>query len=314
MSIRIVPESERSPKLAEIAEVQLPKAELPYERRAERLRHLAQDHTMSDYLLWAADVCSAQQLAAQSTPLPESEGQNLASALKQPYAPLHSGHWQRSEHWLSVLDALLAELKKQPHMEGEAIQKAIDTVQSSSAAQRQTWADALLASLRGEEEVNPQQLPDAASAQLLWSALTVYWRQLASHLPAAGIAEGHDRHACPICGNAPVGSVILGGTQSGVRYLQCSLCESLWHIVRVICSNCGEGGKLDYWVLEDEKSPIKAESCGDCGSYLKAFYQQVDPKLDVIADDLATLALDAEMDEKGIARSGINPLMLPELL
>lgn len=34
-------------------------------------------------------------------------------------------------------------------------------------------------------------------------------------------------------------------------------------------------------------------------------------QLELVADDLASLALDAEMEEKEFARSGINPLMLP---
>ena len=62
--------------------------------------------------------------------------------------------------------------------------------------------------------------------------------------------------------------------QAGVRYLQCSLCECQWHVVRSKCSNCDSTHALDYWCLEDEKAPIKAESCNECQTYLKAFYQQ----------------------------------------
>ena len=317
MSIRIVPESERSPKLAEIAEIKLPPVALPYERRAARLRHLAQEHTMADYLQWAAGVCDAQQAAAQAHPLSNEEIQSLAHSFEHAHGPLDSGHWVRSAHWLQVLDALLAHLKAHAGSDNTAVLQAIDTLQNSSSEQRQAWADALLADLRGDEQsdetAEEAARADAGVAQLLWSALSVYWRQLASHLPAVGVADGNERHSCPVCSHAPVGSLVLGGSESGVRYLQCSLCESLWHVVRVMCSHCGEGAHLDYWVLDDEKSPIKAESCGDCDSYLKAFYQQTDQQLDAVADDLATLALDAEMEAKGIARSGVNPLMLPEL-
>ena len=79
------------------------------------------------------------------------------------------------------------------------------------------------------------------------------------------------------------------------------------------CSNCDSTHALDYWCLEDEKAPIKAEGCNECQTYLKAFYQQADHQLELVADDLASLALDAEMEEKELARSGINPLMLPLL-
>ena len=111
----------------------------------------------------------------------------------------------------------------------------------------------------------------------------------------------------------PTGSLVLGGAQAGVRYLQCSLCECQWHVVRSKCSNCDSTHALDYWCLEDEKAPIKAEGCNECQTYLKAFYQQTDHQLELVADDLASLALDAEMEEKELARSGINPLMLPLL-
>ena len=63
--------------------------------------------------------------------------------------------------------------------------------------------------------------------------------------------------------------------------------------------------------LDDENAAIKAESCGDCHSYLKAFYLQTDPGLELVADDLASLALDAEVEREGFARSGFNPLLTP---
>lgn len=323
MSIRIVPESERSPGIEHIAALLLPPAALPYAQRAARLRQLAQDHTMADYLEWAADLSEAQQAAATAWPLPQDDTaalQQLAElSLQHTPTPLHSAYFQRSAHWLTLLDALLTELQQRPSMQSIELQHAISRLQASSAEQRQAWADTLLAVLRGDvldlavEAQHDQALPEAGVAQLLWAALSVYWRQLASALPVSGVAEGHERHSCPVCSHAPVGSLVLSGAQAGVRYVQCSLCESQWHVVRVRCTQCDSGGKLEYWCLEHEKAAVKAETCGDCGSYLKAFYLQNDNQVDVVADDLATLALDAEMDEKGIARSGVNPLMLPGL-
>ena len=54
-----------------------------------------------------------------------------------------------------------------------------------------------------------------------------------------------------------------------------------------------------------------AESCGDCGTYLKIMYQEKDPKVEAVADDLASLVLDARMEQEGFARSSINPFMFP---
>lgn len=315
MSIRIVPESERSPGVEHIAAVVLPGAAMPYAARAARLRTLAEGHPMGDYLQWSAALVDAQGQAAESLALPEQEGIHLAQALQaRAHAPLHSAHWQRSAHWLSLLDALLDRLDALPAMQAEPVRTALAALRQADTGQRQAWADALLCALRGDECSEEAQLPDGGTALFLWSALSVCWRQMASALGAVGLAEpGEQRHLCPLCGHAPTGSLVLDGTQAGVRYLQCSLCECQWHRVRTTCTNCEGTGALDYWCLDSEQAPVRAESCGDCGSYLKAFYRQHDRHLEVVADDLATLALDAEMEASELARSGINPLMLPPL-
>lgn len=52
---------------------------------------------------------------------------------------------------------------------------------------------------------------------------------------------------------------------------------------------------------------VKAESCGDCGTGLKLFYQQKNPAVEPVADDLTTLVLDARMEQEGFTRSSLNP-------
>ncbi len=69
-------------------------------------------------------------------------------------------------------------------------------------------------------------------------------------------------------------------TTQGLRYLHCNLCETEWHVVRVKCSNCEQSRDLNYWSLDNEQAAIKAESCGDCGTYLKILYQEKDPKVE----------------------------------
>lgn len=315
MSIRIVPESERTPGVEHITPVLLPAAATPYGVRSARLLALASDHAMGDYLEWSAALVEAQGQVAACLALPGPEGARLAEALRaHVHTPLHSARWQRSAHWLQLLDALLIAWSRQESMQAEPVREALAALQQADAAQRETWANAVLAALRGDELPDDAQLPDGGAALFLWSALSVYWRQLASQLPAAGVAEpGEQRHLCPVCGHAPTGSLVLDGAQAGVRYLQCSLCECQWHMVRTKCTNCDGTGALDYWCLDSEQAPVRAESCGDCGSYLKAFYRQHGRHLEMVADDLATLALDAEMEARELARSGINPLMLPPL-
>ncbi len=68
---------------------------------------------------------------------------------------------------------------------------------------------------------------------------------------------------------------------------------------------------INYWSLDSERATVKAETCDDCGSYLKIIYQEQDPQADAVADDLATLPLDQLMEKKDFSRSGINPFLLP---
>ncbi|MNP58807.1 formate dehydrogenase accessory protein FdhE [compost metagenome] len=103
----------------------------------------------------------------------------------------------------------------------------------------------------------------------------------------------------------------MTGAQAGLRYLQCSLCECRWHMVRVKCSNCEATGALDYWSLERQDAAVKAESCNDCHSYLKVFYPEKDRDQELLADDLASLALDAEVEREGFGRSGVSPFLFP---
>ena len=72
----------------------------------------------------------------------------------------------------------------------------------------------------------------------------------------------------------PVSGVIQIGTTQGLRYLHCGLCETEWHVVRIKCTNCEQTRDLNYWSLESEQAAVKAESCGDCGSYLKILSQE----------------------------------------
>ena len=149
-------------------------------------------------------------------------------------------------------------------------------------------------------------------AVFIWAALSLYWLQLAQQIPHNSRQEGTDNlHYCPVCGSAPVASVVHIGTSQGLRYLHCSLCESEWNLVRAQCTNCNEHKNLELWSLNEELALIRAETCGDCQSYLKIMFQEKDPNVEAVADDLASIFLDIEMEEKGFARSGLNPFVFP---
>lgn len=293
-SIHMTPIEERSAAIGEIPAVLLPTLGERYSQRATRLRQLAQGHPMTDYLLFVAQVADAQQRLLDHTPLPLALVDALAGRVGATKAPLAWASLPRAAYWQDVLHALGEQLDH-PTLQGLC---ALDEAALERAA------DALLAGQFSEV--------DSGQALFLWAALSLYFTQLAAHLPAIGSAGlGEQRQHCPVCTAAPVASVILTGAQAGLRYLQCGLCESRWHMVRLKCSNCEETGKLDYWSLHTHETAIKAESCDECHSYLKVFYPEHDRELELVADDLASIALDAEVERQGFDRSGVSPFLFP---
>ena len=65
-----------------------------YQRRAKRLRDLAQNHPLSDYLLFAADIVESQLSTLEKNPLPPQQSE-LLNALKQ----LNAKTLQRHRSW-----------------------------------------------------------------------------------------------------------------------------------------------------------------------------------------------------------------------
>ena len=298
-SIKLAPVQEPTGGVKHITPLLLPRLSQHYQARTQRLVQLAEDHAMGDYLRFTAGIAAAQQRGLEELPRPDSANARLE--LVEGQAPLACTQLHRDAYWLQVLNLLIEQLRPTATPEAQAV---LDELQGSSALQLEQLADSLLAGDFAEV--------GSGRALFLWSALSLYWTQLAARLPLEASAElGEQRQFCPVCAASPSASVVLGGDQSGLRYLHCGLCESRWHMVRVKCSNCEEGDKLDYWSLETTDAPLKAESCSHCKSYLKILYLDRANYQEVFADDLASLALDAEVEREGFARSSFNPLLFP---
>lgn len=297
-SIKLTPVEEPSGGVQHVTPLLLPQLTQHYQKRTERLLELAADHPMGDYLEFTAAITAAQQQLLDEFPLPDSANARLEL---DGSAPLACSKLQRDEYWRQLLSRLIEQLRPVATPEALAV---LDELQGSSVEQLETLADQLLA--------GDFASVGSARALFLWSALSLYWTQLAARLPLEASAElGEQRQFCPVCASSPSASVVLGGDQNGLRYLHCSLCESRWHMVRIKCSNCEQAEKLEYFSLETKDAPLKAESCGECMSYLKVLYLDRAGHQEVYADDLASLALDADVENAGFARSGFNPLLLP---
>lgn len=304
MSIRILAESEIKQAAAGFFAPPLLFANPKnlYQRRAKRLRKLAENHPLQDYLRFCADIADAQSELLQAAPIAQdprlSAVKDNAELLSQ--QPLHWKNWQRDPIWIELLNQLLQRLKPTAN---DTILATIDWLEKAADNELNALADQLL---------QDNYLPEHSDkAIFLWAALSLYWTQLVQQIPHQAKTElGENRQFCPVCGSTPVASMIHIGEAQGTRYLHCSLCESEWHMVRVKCSNCEQGGKLNYWALDSENA-IKGESCDDCHSYLKVLYQDKDPEVEAVADDLASLFLDDELEKLGYAKSAVNPFLFP---
>lgn len=267
-----------------------------YQRRAKRLRELAKDHPLSDYLLFAADVVESQLTTLEKNPLPKQNIEHLTGV-----EPLDAKTFKRDSIWRDYLSEILHEIKPKAN---EQIAATIESLEKASSAELEEMATHLLS-----QEFN---LVSSDKAVFIWAALSLYWLQLAQQIPHASRLENTENiHHCPVCGSLPVSSMIHISTSQGLRYLHCVLCESEWNLVRAQCTNCNGHDKLEMWSLNEELALIRAETCGSCESYLKMMFQEKDPNVEAVADDLASIFLDVELEEKGFARSGLNPFIFP---
>ena len=303
MSIRILPENEIKQAAASYTAPPLlfsnPKN--LYQRRAARLRELAQDHPLADYLLFAAAIADAQLALLESMPIPQDPRLQALSSEQLANKPLDVKNWQRDSIWRKLLTALLEKLKPSAN---DQILTTIEWLEKAADSELEELADNVLA----------QEFATISSdkAVFVWAALSLYWLQLVQQIPHNAKQESTENlHCCPVCNTAPTASLVHFGSQQGLRYLHCALCESEWNMVRSQCSNCGQNKELDYWSIDDYMAAIRSESCGSCKSYLKIMFQEKEPKVEVIADDLASLFLDMEMEEKGFMKSGLNPFIFP---
>lgn len=304
MSIRIVPKEQLGKEQSEkgisfIPPVLFPNLKNLYQRRAERFHALAKENPFADYLEFVPEIAKAQEKALHDNPLII----DLAPLLTQQagIAPLDKRTFKRSKHWHALLASIIAELRP---VVPESVTITLENLSKASETELEEMATALL-----NDEYSKVS---ADKSVFIWSALSLYWAQLASNIPGKAKTEyGENRQFCPVCNSMPVTSIVQIGTTQGLRYLHCNLCETEWHVVRIKCTNCELTGQLNYWSLDSENAPVKAESCGDCGSYLKILYQEKDANVDAVADDLASIVLDAKMEEEGFARSSINPFLFP---
>jgi len=256
-----------------------------FARRAARFEALAPGHSAGEYLALLARLAAAQRLVAERLQLPAPSPPVTGDL------PLDSARPPPSA-WREALRLLLGELSSVtvPAPARAALERAgrlsvhdLDGLAERLLAGRLTRLDLPLAPFAG-------------------AALQVVFTGLAAGLPGAAIARVEE--GCPVCGASPVAGVVLGDDK--LRYLVCGLCATWWHHTRVQCVLCRSGASLSYLTVDGDAGPAQAETCDACQAYLKLLYLERGPLLEPLADDLATLALDVLVGERGYQRLGQN--------
>jgi FdhE protein len=226
--------------------------------------------------------------------------------------PIHASIWLQAQPWRETLESLCAALGAQSGFPA-GLSESIATIRSATSAWIETQATYLLDA--GNDAV------DVHVAPLVMAALQVHGAALAACFVADQVKALDIPGVCPLCGTLPVASIVCATSPyQGYRYLHCALCATEWHLVRVQCSQCGASGKnIAYQSLESaitDKGPsgkgdaaVRAETCEQCHGYRKILYQEKDPGVEPVADDVASLALDLLLGEEGYHRVSNNPLL-----
>jgi len=273
----------------EVRFLRLPAVAAPFRKRAERLAALAPGHAAGDFLQLMSRLCELQARVAGELGL-TPQGRKLPAARPLSVAAAPPPEWRQA------LDRLLRGLTEAP-MPPPA-REAVQALGAAAPEERDRLATGVL---RGELPV-----ADLAPATFVGAALQVVYGGLASALPA-DLPRAEDG-CCPVCGAPPVAGLVLGDDK--LRYLCCSLCGAEWNLPRLHCAVCRKQDRVGYLAVEGDAGPAKAEACRECRVYTKLLYVEKAPRLEVGADDLATLALDLLLAEEGYRRNGRN-LLLP---
>jgi FdhE protein len=277
-----------------------------FRRRADRLLALAPSHAMGDYLRFVAKVATAQQRLLDDMPpvaLPSPE--EIATCNEHRMPPLNAGSHRRDPLWRDGLRRMLRALTEEA--EGRQREVLVRLEQ-----ERDDFYEAQASKLLAGITLGL----DIAAAPLLGAGLQVYFTHLSAALGEAAIQRTDVASLCPCCASRPTASVVrVGGAHGGYRFLHCSLCSVEWHMVRVKCANCESTKGIAYAALEREgggtaKPVVSAETCEECGSYLKLCSMERDVNVDPVADDLATVALDFLVTDTGKSGCGVNLMLI----
>jgi FdhE protein len=297
---------------ASIPRIRLPDREFVFARRAARLRKLAAGAALGDYLQFLAALVDAQHAALAHLSAPPPTAAHMEKSREHGMPPIHAATWPRAPQWRETLEFLCASLAARAGFPA-GVSNSIAAIRGAAPAWIEAQATSILEARSEAAEI--------AVAPLVMAALQVNWVALAARFAANQVSALDVPGVCPLCGTLPVASMVCAHSPyQGYRYLHCALCATEWHMVRVLCSQCGASGKniayhslvgnaADKSPIEEGGAAVRAETCEQCRGYRKILYQEKDTGVEPVADDVASIALDLLLAEEGYHRASGNPLL-----
>lgn len=296
----VEPDPSRIGRVGTAPFVCLPDPAEVFARRTARLSALAPSSELGPYLRFLAAIAMAQGGIVSATPAPPPPSpEALARAREFAMPPLDRAAAASDAGLRRTCRGLFDALTGSPMP--EAAEAALARVGQADDPQLDRLISTALSDKAPTSEV--------AEHILLAAALQIHFTRLAAQLDQ-GSLKPVSTGLCPACGGPPAVSVIAGQAGAeGARYAACALCSTLWNEVRVKCLACGSTEAVGYQEIEGQGGTVKAESCDACGAYLKVLYQDKDPSLEPVADDVASLGLDQLLGDSGYRRAGANPYL-----
>jgi FdhE protein len=281
--------------------VNLPNPSVIFARRAARLAVLAAASQLAGYLGFLASIAEAQAGLLPGLPEPElPDAATVARAGEFAMPPLDRDIFKTDAALRETCARLFAALAAT--QKPEAAEAALGRVIAADKAA----LDGMIANVLADS------IPFETVAEHVYvaAALQVHFARLAARLNATALVPV-SVGVCPVCGGPPAVSMIVGWQGAeGARYASCALCSTLWNEVRVKCLACGSTKGVGYQEVDGQSGAIKAETCDECGSYVKILHQHKDVMLDPIADDVGSLGLDLLLRGSTYRRAGVNPFLI----
>ncbi len=295
-----------------IPRVRLPDRGSLFTARAARLRELSGGASLGDYMRFLAALVDAQQAALSETAAEAPAAGEIARSGEHGMPPIQAAVWLPRQPWRDTLESLCLALSGHSNFPA-GVANSIALLRSATPA----WLEAQAMSILDAQG----EAIDARTALFIMAALQVNAAALTAGFAADQVKALDIAGICPLCGTLPVASIVRSqAPYSGYRYLHCALCATEWHMVRVLCTHCGAAGKdiayqstmssaAEGSVADTDGAAVRAETCEKCHGYCKILYQEKDPDVEPVADDIASIALDLLLCDEGYHRGRSNPLM-----